>query len=155
MKIGNLVVMGFLDNGKLPCCDNSTLDTGNVAWNRFSVMLNESVNAGTTFPECIPSTYSLVYTLAIAYCGGVLAPNGDIHFVPYSATVGQKINSAGVVSTYSLVYTLAAACGGGVLAPNGDIHFVPRQAIIGQKISTVPAKPFSLAICCSPFFNKL
>jgi hypothetical protein len=34
-----------------------------------------------------------------------LAPNGDINFIPFNATVGQKISSAGVVSTYSLVYT--------------------------------------------------
>jgi len=89
-------------------------------------------------PNYVPviSTYSLVYTTANAYTGGVLAPNGDIHFVPYSASVGQKISSEGTVSTYSLVYTNAAgAYVGGVLAPNGDIHFVPLAASVGQKIS--------------------
>ena len=40
----------------------------------------------------VVSTYSLVYTRADAYAGGVLAPNGDIHFVPYSANRGQKIS---------------------------------------------------------------
>jgi hypothetical protein len=35
----------------------------------------------------------------------VLTPNGDIHFIPHSANVGQKISATGVVSTYSLVYT--------------------------------------------------
>jgi hypothetical protein len=77
----------------------------------------------------------LVYTTAGAYAGGVLAPNGDIHFVPFSTRVGQKISIDGVVSTYSLVYTTAGAYAGGVLAPNGDIHFVPRAANRGQKIS--------------------
>ena len=101
------------------------------------------------------STYSLVYTVAAAYAGGVLAPNGDIHFVPLSATVGQKISSAGLVSTYSLVYTAGAAYIGGVLAPNGDIHFVPCYATVGQKISTVTVKLFSQAICESPWLNKL
>jgi hypothetical protein len=44
-----------------------------------------------------------VYTAGDAYQGGVLAPNGDIHFVPFiRALVGQKISAAGVVSTYSL-----------------------------------------------------
>ena len=74
-----------------------------------------------------------------AYSGGVLAPNGDIHFVPYSANRGQKISSAGVVSTYSLVYTTGAASpayNGGVLDTNGDIHFVPYSANRGQKISS-------------------
>ena len=101
------------------------------------------------------STYSLVYTASGAY-GGVLAPNGDIHFVPYSATVGQKISSAGVVSTYSLVYTAGAAYVGGVLAPNGDIHFVPFNATVGQKISTVTVTVnlFPQAVCESPWLNK-
>jgi hypothetical protein len=68
--------------------------------------------------------------------GGVLAPNGDIHFIPFEANRGQKISAAGVVSTYSLVYTAgSSAYAGGVLAPNGDIHFVPRNANRGQKIS--------------------
>jgi len=36
----------------------------------------------------------LVYTNASgAYQGGVLAPNGDIHFVPHFASVGQKIST--------------------------------------------------------------
>ena len=88
-------------------------------------------------PNYVPvvSTYNLVYTTADAYVGGVLAPNGDIHFVPYYASVGQKISSEGTVSTYSLVYTTATAYVGGVLAPNGDIHFVPYSANCGQKIS--------------------
>jgi hypothetical protein len=81
------------------------------------------------------STYSLVYTSA-TYTGGVLAPNGDIHFIPENAVVGQKISAAGVVSTYSLAHTAANAYNGGVLAPNGDIHFVPYSALVGQKINT-------------------
>jgi hypothetical protein len=95
----------------------------------------------------------LVNTGAGTYIGGVLAPNGDIHFVPYAATMGQKINAAGVVSTYTLVNT-AGAYLGGVLAPNGDIHFVPYTAAVGQKISTLSGKPFDLGMCCSPWFNK-
>jgi hypothetical protein len=80
----------------------------------------------------------LIYTTTTnyAYSSGVLAPNGDIHFVPYAATVGQKISSAGVVSTYSLVYTTSFAYWGGVLAPNGDVYFVPYVANRGQKISS-------------------
>ena len=85
----------------------------------------------------------------------MLAPNGDIHFVPFYATVGQKISSAGLVSTYSLVYTVADAYQGGVLAPNGDIHFVPYSATVGQKISTVTVNVFSQGICESPWLNKL
>jgi hypothetical protein len=96
----------------------------------------------------------LVYTTSSAYFGGVLAPNGDIYFVPVGADRGQKISAAGVVSTYSLVYTTSSAYAGGVLAPNGDIHFVPLNANRGQKISTCPAIPFGLDTCLSSYLNK-
>ena len=110
--------------------------------------------AGQTFSKPLISTYSLVYTTSLAYAGGVLSPNGDIHFIPYGAAVGQKISSAGVVSTYSLVYTTSYAYAGGVLSPNGDIHFIPCGAAVGQKIDLLSAAPFSRAICLSSFFNK-
>jgi hypothetical protein len=100
------------------------------------------------------STYSLVYTTTNAYQGGVLAPNGDIHFVPHDAAVSQKISSSGVVSTYSLVYTISDAYSGGVLTPNGDIHFAFRNADRGQKISTNPGQPLGIGVCLSSFLNK-
>jgi hypothetical protein len=103
----------------------------------------------------VVSTYSLIYTTTYAYWGGVLSPNGDIHIIPYNASVGQKISSSGVVSTYSLVYTVNGAYVGGVLSPNGDIHMIPFSASVGQKISILVDKPFSLALCCSPYLNKL
>jgi hypothetical protein len=103
----------------------------------------------------VVSTYSLIYTTTDAYAGGVLAPNGDIHFVPLGASVGQKINAAGVVSTYSLAYTTSGAGYiGGVLLPNGDIYFMSTGITNNQKISTLPFKPFSKAMCCSPYLNK-
>ena len=78
------------------------------------------------------------------YCGGVLAPNGDIHFIPSIAKQGLKINKYGVISSYNLIYkspdsfydTVGGEYVGGVLAPNGDIHFVPYLATVGQKVST-------------------
>ena len=100
------------------------------------------------------STYSLLYTASQAYFGGVLAPNGDIHFVPFSANRGQKVSLDGTVSTYSLLYTVAAAYAGAVVDPKGDIHFVSRNANRGQKISTLPATPFSPALCRSAYLNK-
>jgi len=118
--------------GSAPTGDNSSIGTDQVAFDNFQKNLFQSINAGVTFYNNnvtgIGRTYSLVYTLNIGYYGGVLAPNGDIHSVPYSAAVGQKI-------TYSLVYTTTSAYAGGVLAPNGDIHFVPYNANRGQKIS--------------------
>jgi hypothetical protein len=94
-----------------------------------------------------------VYTTTNAYIGGVLAPNGDIHFIPHNANRGQKISRSGVVSTYALAYTTAAAYHGGVLQPNGDIHFVQRSGVRGQKIATGLKIP--IEYCLLPFFNKL
>jgi len=34
------------------------------------------------------------------------------------------------------------------------MYFLPNNVTVGQKISTNPAIPFSLGMCCSPFFNK-
>lgn len=118
-------------HGVFPSGDANTAWTD---WLGFRACINKSLNAGQTFSTTIVGTYSLVYT-GNAYIGGVLAPNGDIHFVPLSADRGQKISASGIVSTYSLVYTTTTAYGGGVLAPNGDIHFVPLSARVGQKIS--------------------
>ena len=143
-------------HGKLPYNDDSSIaDDDRSEWRGFNDIIAKSVTAGKTFSTNIISTYSLVYTAANAYVGGVLAPNGDIHFVPYSANRGQKISAAGVVSTYSLVYTTTTAYAGGVLAPNGDIHFVPTSATIGQKININSGIDFPIGVCLHPFYNKL
>jgi len=125
----------------LPNGDDSSIGSDLVGWNNIKKLLDEGVAGGTLFDNGgtggVFSTYSLVYTTTSAgsYYGGVLAPNGDIHFVPGSAPVGQKVSPSGVVSTYSLVYTTSDAYFGGVLAPNGDIHFVPYLATVGQKVN--------------------
>jgi hypothetical protein len=100
------------------------------------------------------STYSLVDT-STNYVGGVLAPNGDIHFIPNGASRGQKVSASGVVSTYSLVYTLAlGSYMGGVLNASGEIQFIPHYGAVGQKISTNPAIPFGIDTCLSSYLNK-
>jgi streptogramin lyase len=104
----------------------------------------------------VVSTYSVLVSSVSndKYSSGVLAPNGDIFFIPESAVIGQKISPLGVVSTYSLVYTVASAYSGGVLAPNGDIHFVPRNAVVGQKVSAAGVvSTYALAYTTSSAFN--
>jgi sugar lactone lactonase YvrE len=122
----------------VPFCDDNEIGTDLSGWTAFQAALNNGVTGGTTFgnnnTNGVVSTFNLIYTVADAYRGGVLAPNGDIHFVPHDAIRGQKVSSTGVVSTYSLVYT-AGSYWGGVLASNGDIHFVPYTSPRGQKIS--------------------
>ena len=136
------VIVGYPSTataGGVPNCDNSSIGTDLSGWSAFQAALQSGVTGGALFgnngTNGIVSTFSLVYTQSTAYFGGVLAPNGDIHFVPTSANVGQKISSTGVVSTYSLVYTVGNAYLCGVLAYNGDIHFVPNSSDYGQKIS--------------------
>ena len=140
--------------GQVPTADNSSVGTNLVAWTNLKKYLDAGVINGVPYDNNsttgVVSTYSLVYTTSQAYSGGVLAPNGDIHFIPLGATRGQKISAAGVVSTYSLVYTANGAYQGGVLAPNGDIHFVPSNANIGQKISAAGVvSTYSLAYTVS------
>jgi len=122
--------------GTVPAADNSSIGSDLTAWNSFKTLLNKSVAGGSLFSSGVVSTYSLVYTYGVGYAGGVLAPNGDIHFVPNATPVGLKVSAAGVVSTYSLVYTGSYVYTGGVLAPNGDIHFIPAQARGGVRIKT-------------------
>ena len=128
------VTMGSVATG-----DDSSIGSNLIAWNNVQNELRKRMVRGTLFNNDgvggIISTYSLVYTRTNAYRGGVLAPNGDIYFVPNSADRGQKMSSSGVVSTYSLVYTTTNAYYGGVLAPNGDIYFVSQDARVGQKVS--------------------
>jgi hypothetical protein len=125
--------------GGVPSADSNEIGTDLAGWRAFRGLLEQGVIGDVAFNNGgvggIVSTYSLGYTTSNGYRGGVLAPNGDIHFVPYLANRGQKISAAGVVSTYSLVYTAFSAYVGGVLDTNGDLHFVPFSANRGQKIN--------------------
>jgi hypothetical protein len=126
--------------GTVPTADNSSVGTDLYAWTNLKKQLDAGVINGVPYNNNntagMVSTYSLIRTGTSQYRGGVLALNGDIHFVPYLTAVGQKISATGVVSTYSLIYTdSGGAYSGGVLAPNGDIHFVPQDAPRGQKIN--------------------
>ena len=144
-----------LVNGTVPSSDNSSIDTGLVAWNKLKTILDESTTANQVFSNAIISTYSIVYTTSSAYIGGVLNANGDIHFIPFMANTGQRISITGVVSTYSLVYSTGGpAYAGGVLAPNGDINFVPYNAAVGQKLnSSGVVSTYSLVYTATAAYN--
>jgi len=127
--------------GTVPTGDDSSVGTNLVAWTNLQKAMNAGVINGAPYNNNnatgFVSTYSLARTETGAYTGGVLAANGEIHFIPSFAPRGQKVNPyTGVVSTYSIIAsTISAAFAGGVLAPNGDIHFVPQSAKVGQKVS--------------------
>jgi len=147
--------------GTVPQGDTSQVGTDLVAWTNLKKTLDAGVVNGVPYANNntngIVSTYSLVYTRSGSdtHNGGVLAQNGDIHFVPREAVRGQKINYlTGVVSTYSLVYTVGEAYAGGVLASNGDIHFVPHNANRGQKVSAAGVvSTYSLVYTGSQNYN--
>ena len=90
--------------GTLPTANNSSIGTDLVAWKDFQNLLYKSVAKGKLYNTNIVSTYTLAYTSG-AYAGGVVSPSGEIHFVPSSAAVGQKIAANGAISTYSLITT--------------------------------------------------
>jgi hypothetical protein len=54
----------------------------------FNAVVGQKISAAG-----VVSTYALAYTTSSAFTGGVVAPNGDIHFVPVTARVGQKIST--------------------------------------------------------------
>lgn len=83
--------------GSLPTADNNSIDQNLSAWKGLQALMMTGVQGDVAFNNQgvggIVSTYSLMYT-ANSYQGGVLAPNGDIHFVPYGASSpGQKIST--------------------------------------------------------------
>jgi len=79
----------------VPTADNSSVGTNLYAWTNLKKQLDAGVINGVPYANDnmsgMVSTYNLVYTLTQGYVGGVLAPNGDIHFVPYSGERGQKM----------------------------------------------------------------
>ena len=120
----NANTVGF---GGLPICDNGSFASNTAAWNSFQYLLKKSITTNKYTSKDIVTTYSVVNTSTKGpYQGGVLAPDGSIHFIPYTANVGQKVSSTGTASTYSLVYTNATgAYYGAALDPSGTIHFAP------------------------------
>jgi hypothetical protein len=142
--------------GGVPYFDDSDINTDLSGWSTFQAALQSGVTGGVTYGNNsingVVSTYSLVYTAAGNYRGGVLASNGDVHFVPAnSSTTGQKINSVGVVSTYA---TLMDGYFGGVLAPNGDVTFLPVSSNKVQKVSAAGVvSTYSLVYSTSAGYN--
>jgi hypothetical protein len=145
--------------GTVPTADNSSVGTDLYAWTNLKKQLDAGVINGVPYNN--NSTAGMVSTFNSAssgssyWFGGVLSPNGDIHFVPYESPTGLRLSvTTNSSSTYSLVYTTNFAYAGGVLAGNGDIHFVPQAANIGQKISASGVvSTYSLVYTTNPAYN--
>ncbi len=111
-------------------------------WEGYGDIVRHNYTGGTIFKNPTISTYSYFGSnnaneARPMYAGGVLSLNGETHFVPYSASVGQKINVNGSFTTYNLMYTnVNGAYAGGVLNNSGIIHWAPYLATIGQYVRT-------------------
>lgn len=73
----------------------------------------------------------VVGTVALAYWGGVLGPNGRLYCIPYNATQVLEVDL--LAKTTNAFGTLngpatSAKWAGGVLAPDGKIYCAPRIA---------------------------
>lgn len=116
----------------------SSISSDLVVWKNFKKELDSGVVKGTPLSNSgaggIVSTFSLAYTTPNAYLGGILESDGDVHFVPFSAAVGQKINAVGTVSTYSMTFTTTQAYWGGIILGGGNIVLVPYTSVRGQRI---------------------
>ena len=94
------------------------------------------------------------------YCGGVLAPNGNIYFVPWWADnvgVFNPATNAFYEVDISAQVSVDSKYFGGVLAPNGKIYLTPANAnsvgVFDPRSDEDPPTyepPFNLAEPCSP-----
>lgn len=109
------------------------LPSGDSSFTQPRPTITNNIQFSYTVPETPSDPYFNYVTLLLSENN---ITSKEVHFVPFTAAVGQKILSNGALVTYSLAYTTPAAYAGGVLAANGEIHFVPRTAAVGQKIST-------------------
>jgi len=125
-SFGNAV---FIDDPELPTSGQDD----------FVTIIKKYASGG---PPGTKSYYYTEYPLifyytngGVLYNGGVLGYNGDVHFVPAGAEVGQKYNYiSGRVTTYALLIT-SSNFSGGVLTPNGEIHFIPQFTNIVQRVT--------------------
>ena len=140
-------------NWSVPSFDNKSIDTGHTAWNKMKPLLDRSYSGGTLFSGTNVYSYSLIYTTPSAYRGGVVAANGEIHFVPYNANVGQFINKFGDIFTYTLATHGPNFYSGGVLGANGDIHFIPFNATRGQRVVIGSTNPVATTYDYGAVFN--
>lgn len=134
-------------------------DENKIAWRNVRKYLINSYTSGSFNSTPITLTESVSRgSDNLGYAGGVLTPNGDIHFCPFTANRGRKINiNSQTISTYNLVYTVTTEGKyiGGVLAPNGDVHFIPSSAPVGQKVSPSGiVSTYSLAYTTSSAYTR-
>lgn len=92
------------------------------------------------------------------FAGGILAPNGNIYFIPYNIDRPYVIHTRkGTLNTYfGTTISGSTRYEGGVLAPNGKIYCSPGTNNNILVISPAPTTNtnFGLATLLSPYLNK-
>lgn len=102
-------------------------------WYKYFSYPGYNYKGNDIFPENIVSQVSTVITPNInaKYFGGVLAPNGKIYMIPYSASnvliLDPKTNTFDT-TTISNLGSGQYKWQGGVLASNGKIYGIPRNS---------------------------
>lgn len=96
----------------------------------------------STYVLAKQNVFSVLDSIGGDFVGGVLSPDGYIHFVPYLSSCGQRVNlSNGSCETYSIPGS-SGGYAGGVLLPNGEIHFIraisakPGMKVVGNIATT-------------------
>lgn len=114
--------------------------------------------------DVITPNFKTTNTTYYKYCGGVLAPNGNIFFVPLdsnaSSTYSHRPYVYGTLVTdvseeFHTQTTYAYKWRGGVLAPNGCIYCAPFGRNTIYKFNPTSQNiNFGLATLLSPYLNK-
>jgi len=116
-------------NGGIPQFANlnnvSTIDTDGSGGEKFFTLLKKHATAGSVFSTPVAKTYSIVTSVTYGYFGGLLAPDGSVHFINFFARRNHRIDRLGTISTYSIPYTaLGSPPDSGYLDPKGYIHTI-------------------------------
>ena len=104
-------------------------------------------------PVANTTTTFAVSTTGGNYRGGVLAPNGKIYSIPFSAADYMVIDPVANTTTTFAVSTTIGKYAAGVLAPNGKIYTVPSNSADYMIILTDTTIDIDYPL--SRLFNKL
>ena len=92
--------------------------------------MNMGIIAGSRLRASLEPSINLFGSISgfDKYLGGVLAPNGKIYAIPFSATQILEIDPSNNTTTLFGSISGGGKYGGGVLAPNGKIYAIPQNA---------------------------
>ena len=127
-----------------------TLQTDSASVSASNNPLKAAGVTDVSFAPQVSTFGSLTGTLK--WRGGVLAPNGKIYGIPYSATTILEIDPVTKTTSEFGSLTGANKWQGGVLAPNGKIYGISYDSTTVLEIDTGCIGNFPWAL--QPYVNK-